>query len=68
MKNLRNSVILHLKQHRKYYATVSAAYLNAKKLDFINWLSGMITKKLPADELCLYVLSTFMNIHITVDY
>ena len=68
MKNLRNSVISHLKRYRKYYATVSAAYLNTKKLDFINWLSGMITKKLPADELCLHALATFMNIHITVDY
>ena len=28
----------------------------------------MITKKLPADELCLHALATFMNIHITVDY
>ena len=68
MKNLQNSVILHLKRYRKYYATVSVTYLNSKKLDFINWLSGMITKKLPADELCLHALATFMNIHITVDY
>ena len=28
----------------------------------------MITRKLPADELCLHALATFMNIHITVDY
>ena len=58
----------HLKRYRKYYATISATYLNSKKLDYINWLSGMITKKLPVDELCLHVLATFMNIHITVDY
>ena len=58
----------HLKRHRKYYATISATYLSSKKLDYINWLSGMITKKLPVDELCLHALATFMNIHITVDY
>ena len=68
MKNLRKSVILHLKRYRKYYATISVTYLNSKKLDYINWLSGMITKKLPVDELCLHALATFMNIHITVDY
>ena len=68
MENLQSSVITHLKRYRKYYATVSTVYLNTKKLDFINWLSGMITKKLLADELCLHALATFMNIHITVDY
>ena len=68
MKNLRKSVMSHLKRYRKYYATISATYLNSKKLDYINWLSGMITKKLPVDELCLHALATFMDIHITVDY
>ena len=67
-KTLRKSVMSHLKRNRKYYATISATYLNSKKLDYINWLSGMITKKLPVDELCLHALATFMNIHITVDY
>ena len=68
VKNLRKSVMAHLKRNRKYYATISTTYLNSKKLDYINWLSGMITKKLPADELCLHALATFMHIHITVDY
>ena len=68
MENVQNSVISHLKKYRKYYTTVSAEYLNTKKLYFLNWLSGMMTKKLPADELCLHALATFMNIHITVDY
>ena len=27
-----------------------------------------MTKKLPADELCLHAIATYMNIHITVDY
>ena len=58
----------HLKRNRKYYATISATYLNSKKLDYLNWLSGMITQKLPVDELCLHALATFLNIHITVDY
>lgn len=34
MENVQNSVISHLKKYRKYYTTVSAEYLNTKKLYF----------------------------------
>ena len=67
-KNLRESVMLHLKRNRRYYAAISATYLNSKKLDYIHWLSAMITKRLPFDEICLHALATLLNIHITVDY
>ena len=38
IKKLHKSVITHLKTYRKYYTLVSTAYLNKKKLDFVNWL------------------------------
>ena len=68
IKNLCKHVLTHLKTYRKYYTLVSTTYLSKKKLDFVNWLSSMMTKRLPADELCLHAIATYMNIHITVDY
>ena len=67
-KKLRKSVMTHLKRNRKYYASIGATYLNLKKLDYTDWLSRLITKKLPVDELCLHAIATFLNIHITVDH
>ena len=34
----------------------------------MNWLSSMLVRKLPVDELCLHAIATYLNIHITVDY
>ena len=66
--DLRDHVLTHMKTNRKYYTLVSTNYLSKKKLDFVNWLSSMLTRNLPADELCLHAIATYMNIHITVDY
>ena len=66
--DLCEHILAHVKSNRRYYATVSNNYLNRKKLDLVNWLSSMLTRKLPADELCLHATATYLNIHITVDY
>ena len=68
IKSLCKLVLTHLKTFRKYYTSVSTTYLSKKKMDFVNWLSSMLTRKLPADELCLHAIATYMNIHIIVDY
>ena len=65
-KNLRNDVLRHIKQERKYYSMISSTYLAWKKLSFINWYVGITTVKVPADELQVFACGIFLNIHITV--
>ena len=65
---LRNNVLMHIKSDRKYYTEISKWYLGHKKWTLVDWLSSMMFKELPADELCLHASSTFLNVHITVDY
>ena len=65
-KNLRNDVLRHIKQERKYYSLISSTYLARKKLSFINWYVGITTVKVPADELQVFTCGVFLNIHITV--
>ena len=64
--NLRNDVLKHIKQERKYYSSISSTYLARKKLSFINWYVGISNVKVPADELQILACSIFLNIHITV--
>ena len=68
IKNLRQKVLLHIKQNRKYYQEVSKSYLASKKLDLIHWLGNMMTNNLPADELFLHAICTYMNLHVIVDF
>ena len=68
IKDLHQKVLLHIKQNRKYYLEVSKSYLNSKKLDLVHWIANMMTNNLPADELCLHAMCTYMNLHITVDF
>ena len=66
--DLRKHVLDYVKLNRRYYAAVSNSYLNKKKLDLVTWLSSMLVRKLPVDELCLHAIAMYLNIHITVDY
>ena len=66
--DLRNKVLLHIKKNRKYYQEVSKTYLNLKKFDLINWIASMTITTLPVDELCLYAICIYLNLHVTVDY
>ena len=66
--DLRKKVLLHIKKNRKYYQEVSKTYLNLKKIDLIHWIASMTITTLPVDELCLYALCIYLNLHVTVDY
>ena len=66
--DLHQKVLLHIKLNRKYYLEVSKSFLNSKKLDLIHWIASMMRNKLPADELCLHAICTYLNLHVTVDY
>ena len=68
IKDLCQKVLTHIKQNWKYYTEVGNSYLNLKKLDLLNWIVSMMMRNLPADELCLHAISTYLNLHITVDY
>ena len=68
MEDLRKQVLLHIKTNRRFYARVGSHYLKGKKLKLIDWLSDMLYRKVPADELCLFACGLYLNIHITVDF
>ena len=65
---LCSNVLKHIKLNRKYYTEASKQYLGHKRLTLVDWLSSMMFKDLLADELCLHASSTFLNVHIRVDY
>ena len=66
--DLCDEVLMHIKTNRRYYADVGEKLLKSKKLKMINWLSSMLYNDLPAGELCVHACSTYLNIHITIDY
>ena len=66
--DLHHNVLMHIKANQKYYAEVGEKLSKSKKLKLIDWLSSMLHNNLPADELCVHACSTYLNIHITVDY
>ena len=68
IKDLCQKVLSHIKQSWKYYSEIGKSYLNLKKLDLVNWMVSLMTRDLPADELCLHVICTYLNLHITVDF
>ena len=68
VKDLHQKVLTHIKQNHKYYTEVGNSYLNLKKLDLLNWIVSMMSRNLPADELCLHAISTYFNLHIILDY
>ena len=47
---------------------VGVKLLNSKKLRLIDWLASMLYDDLPADKLCVHACSTYLNIHITIDF
>ena len=59
---------MHIKTNRRYYADVGEKILKSKKLKMRDWLSSMLYNDLPVDELCMHARSTYLNIHITIDY
>ena len=59
---------MHIKSNRKYYKEISKRYPGHKKLTLVDWFSSILFRELPADELCLHASSTFLNVHITVEY
>ena len=42
--------------------------LRLKKLKLVDWLAGMLTKDLPADEIYIHACGVFLQLHITVDF
>ena len=68
IKDLHQKVLSHIKQNWKYYSEVGKSYLNLKKLDLVNWIVSVMMRDLPADELCLRLMCTYLNLHITVDF
>lgn len=61
-------MLLHVKLYRKYYDQVTGPYLRLKKLELIDWLSGMLYQDIPADEICVYASAIFLDIHVTIDF
>ena len=61
-------VLNHIRKNYRYYKRVAYAFLIRKKLDLIGWLAGMLTKDLPADEICIHASAIILQIHITIDY
>ena len=67
-QELCDEVLNHVKNNQRYYAMVGEKLLNSKKLRLIDWLASMLYDDLPSDELCVHVCSTYLNIHITIDF
>ena len=67
-KNLHKDVLNQIKDNCKYYKTVANNYLRLQKLELVDLLAGMLTKDLPADEICIHACGVFLQLHITVDF
>ena len=60
-KNVHKDVLNHIKYNHKYYKSVANNYLRLKKLELVDWLAGMLTKDLPADEICIHACGVFLQ-------
>ena len=65
-RDLRHEMLTHLSVNTDYYGKKIVLGLIMHKIDIIDWVGRMTKDTCPLDEIGLYILSNYLNVHTTV--